>query len=109
MDRAGDGRLLQQIFVHRAGPCAFTPAETITAAQVLLNRLGTGRWDLGALAPASLNAQATGLGPAYNIFASGNSTVPAAAAFVRYQPPVYLRPFDLLGRDGGGSPQAAGS
>jgi pimeloyl-ACP methyl ester carboxylesterase len=98
VDRAGDGRLLQQIFVHRAGHCAFTPAETITAAQVLLNRLGSGRWDLGALAPASLNAQATALGPAYNIFASGKTTVPTAAAFVRYRPPVYLRPFDLLGR-----------
>jgi pimeloyl-ACP methyl ester carboxylesterase len=98
VDRAGDGRLLQQIFVHRAGHCAFTPAETITAAQVLLNRLGTGRWDLGALAPASLNAQATALGPAYNIFPSGKTTVPTPTAFVRYQPPVYLRPFDLVGR-----------
>jgi pimeloyl-ACP methyl ester carboxylesterase len=98
VDRAGDGRLLQQIFVHRAGHCAFTPAETITAAQVLLNRLGTGRWDLGALSPASLNAHATALGPAYNIFASGKTTVPTAAAFVRYRPPPYLRPFDLLGQ-----------
>jgi len=98
VDRAGDGRLLQQVFVHRAGHCAFTPAETITAAQVLLNRLSTGHWDPAALAPASLNAQATGLGPAYNIFASGNTTVPAAAAFVRYRPPPYLRPFDLPGR-----------
>jgi hypothetical protein len=98
VDRAGDGRLLQQTFVHRAGHCAFTPAETITAAQILLNRLGTGRWDPGALAPARLNAEATALGPAYNIFASGNTTVPVAAAFVRYRPPVYLRPFDLLGR-----------
>jgi pimeloyl-ACP methyl ester carboxylesterase len=98
VDRAGDGRLLQQIFVHRAGHCAFTPAETITAAQVLLNRLGTGRWDLGALTPASLNAQATALGPAYNIFASGSTTVATPSAFVRYRPPVYLRPFDLPGR-----------
>ena len=90
--------MLRQAFVHRAGHCAFTPAETITAAQVLLNRLHTGRWDVGALAPASLNAQANGLGPDYNIFASGNSPVPTPAAFVRYRPPVYLRPFDLLGR-----------
>jgi hypothetical protein len=98
VDRAGDGRLLQQIFVDRAGHCAFTPAETITAAQVLLNRLHTGRWDAGALAPASLNTQANGLGPDYNIFASGKAAVPTPAAFVRYRPPVYLRPFDLLGR-----------
>jgi pimeloyl-ACP methyl ester carboxylesterase len=98
VDRAGDGRLLQQIFVHRAGHCAFTPAETITAAQVLLDRLRTGHWGVGALTPDSLNAQANGLGPDYNIFASGNSPVPTPAAFVRYRPPVYLRPFDLLGR-----------
>src|SRR5262249_56209547 len=42
VDRAGDGRLLQQIFVHRAGHCAFTPAETITAVQALVSRLDTG-------------------------------------------------------------------
>ena len=40
----------------RAGHCAFTPAETITAVQVLVSRLDTGRWDLSALDPASLNA-----------------------------------------------------
>ena len=49
-EQAGDSAMLQQIFVHRAGHCAFTPAETITAAQTLLNRLNTGRWDLAALA-----------------------------------------------------------
>jgi len=52
VDRAGDGRLLRQIFVHRAGHCAFTPAETITAVQALVNRVDTGRWDLSALDPA---------------------------------------------------------
>ena len=31
-----NGALLRQIFVDRAGHCAFTPAETITAVQVLL-------------------------------------------------------------------------
>ena len=35
----GNASLLRQIFVHRAGHCAFTPAETITAARVLLHRL----------------------------------------------------------------------
>ena len=45
VQRAGDSRLLRQIFVSRAGHCAFTPAETITAAQVLLNRLATGHWN----------------------------------------------------------------
>jgi len=96
VDRAGDGRLLRQIFVDRAGHCAFTPAETITAVQVLVSRLDTGRWDDSALSPASLNASATGLGPAYNIFAAGSAApVATPPAFLRYQPFPYLRPFDL--------------
>jgi pimeloyl-ACP methyl ester carboxylesterase len=94
-DRAGDGRMLQEIFVHRAGHCAFTPAETITAAQALLSRLGTGRWGGAALSPASLNTQAAALGPAYNTFSAGGTTHAAAPAFLRYRPPPYLRPFDL--------------
>jgi len=95
VDRAGDGRLLQQVFVHRAGHCAFTPAETITAVQALVRRLDTGRWDLSALDPASLNAQAAALGPQYNIFAVGTTIVPTPPAFLRYRPAPYLRPFDL--------------
>jgi pimeloyl-ACP methyl ester carboxylesterase len=95
VDRAGDGRLLRQIFVQRAGHCAFTPAETITAAQVLLNRLHTGRWGTQALAPADLNNQAAALGPGYNIFAGSNGLVGTPPAFVRYNPAPYLRPFDL--------------
>jgi pimeloyl-ACP methyl ester carboxylesterase len=98
VDRAGDGRMLRQIFVHRAGHCAFTPAETITAVQVLLGRLGTGRWNPGALDPASLNDQAAALGPTYNIFAVGKTVSPTAPAFMRYRPAPYLRPFDLLSR-----------
>ncbi len=94
VNRAGNGPLLRQIFVHRAGHCAFTPAETITAVQALLHRLDTGRW--GPLDPASLNSQAAGLGPNYNIFVSGGNIVPVAPAFLSYQPPLYLRPFDLL-------------
>jgi pimeloyl-ACP methyl ester carboxylesterase len=103
VDRAGDGSLLQQIFVDRAGHCAFTPAETITAVQVLIRRLDTGRWNLSALDPASLNAQAAALGAQYNIFASGSSVVPTAAAFLRYRPAPYLRPFDLAPGGGQGA------
>jgi hypothetical protein len=102
VDRAGDGRLLQQIFVGRAGHCAFTPAETITAVQVLISRLGTGRWNLSALSPASLNAHAAALGPQYNIFLSGGTVVATPPAFLRYQPAPYLRPFDLAPGDGQG-------
>ena len=95
VDRAGDGAALRQIFVHRAGHCAFTPAETITAVQALVNRVDTGRWDLSALDPAGLNAQAAALGPQYNIFEVGTTIKPAAPAFLRYRPAPYLRPFDL--------------
>ncbi len=79
-EQAGDSAMLQQIFVHRAGHCAFTPAETITAAQTLLNRLNTGRWDLAALGPARLNAQAAALGPSDNIYLAGNSVIPHRAS-----------------------------
>jgi pimeloyl-ACP methyl ester carboxylesterase len=106
--RAGDSRLLRQIFVARAGHCAFTPAETITAVQVLLNRVSTGRWDTPALGAASLNSAATALGPGYNIFTAQGGTCPVgspvdgvcatAPAFVRYEPHPYLRPFDLRSR-----------
>jgi pimeloyl-ACP methyl ester carboxylesterase len=92
--RAGNSALLRQVFVHRAGHCAFTPAETLTAAHVLLNRLSTGHWDTSALQPASLNAAATALGPQFNIFASGGAVVATPAAFIPYFPFPYLRPFD---------------
>jgi pimeloyl-ACP methyl ester carboxylesterase len=92
--KAGDGAMLQQIFVHRAGHCAFTPAETITAVQVLLHRLSTGTWDRAGLRPAALNRAAAALGPAYNIFEVGTKTVATAPQFVRYHPAPYLRPFD---------------
>jgi pimeloyl-ACP methyl ester carboxylesterase len=107
--RAGDRRLLRQIFVARAGHCAFTPAETITAVQVLLNRIATGRWDSRALRPDALNGAAAALGPLYNIFTAQGDSCPSgspvdgvcatAPAFVRYRPARYLRPFDL--RPGG--------
>jgi pimeloyl-ACP methyl ester carboxylesterase len=95
VDRAGNGRLLRQTFVHRAGHCAFTPAETITAVKALLHRVRTGRWDDPALAPAALNAQAAKLGPAYNIFVAGGTVHPTAPAFLHYRPARYLRPYYL--------------
>jgi pimeloyl-ACP methyl ester carboxylesterase len=106
--RAGDSQLLRQIFVSRAGHCAFTPAETIIAAQTLLNRLATGHWNRQALQPASLNTAATDLGGAYNIYTApgGKCPVgspvdgfcPTAPAFTPYRPAPYLRPFDLRPR-----------
>jgi len=93
--RAGDPGMLRQIFVSRAGHCAFTPAETITAAQVLLNRLATGRWDDQALQPSSLNDQAAALGASANLYSSGGQIVATPPAFVAYRPAPYLRPYDL--------------
>ena len=93
VDRAGNAPLLRQIFVHRAGHCAFTPAETITAVQALLDRMGSGRWP--TLAPDALNSQAAALGGSYNIFSVNGAVQPAPPQFVTYQPPPYLRPFDL--------------
>jgi Tannase-like family of unknown function (DUF6351) len=105
VDRAGNGQLLRQLFVARAGHCAFTPAEIITGFQVLLNRVATGRWDTTALQPGALNAVAAALGPGYNIYTAQNGTCPSgppvdgvcatAPAFTAYRPPRYLRPFDL--------------
>ena len=99
--QAGDSQLLRQIFVARAGHCAFTPAETITAAQDLLHRLDTGRWGGGATNPNKLNASAAALGSTYNVFASGGQVVATPPAFVRFQPPRYLRPFDTTTRQQG--------
>jgi hypothetical protein len=93
--QAGDSRLLRQTFVSRAGHCAFTPAETITAAQTLLNRLATGHWNDQALQPSGLNGDAAGLGAAYNVFASQGQLVATPPAFVSYRPFPYPRPFDL--------------
>jgi pimeloyl-ACP methyl ester carboxylesterase len=100
VDRDGNGNLLRQIFVNRAGHCAFTPAETITAAQTLLNRLSTGHWNVPS--PAGLNAEAASLGPQLNVFTSGSSLIPTAPAFISYTPAPYLRPFDLAPSFGGG-------
>jgi pimeloyl-ACP methyl ester carboxylesterase len=102
--RGDDSALLRQIFVHRAGHCAFTPAETITAVQTLLGRLATGHWNDEALQSDSLNAAAASLGPADNIFPAQGGTCPVgspvagvcptAPAFLRFRPTRYLRPFD---------------
>jgi pimeloyl-ACP methyl ester carboxylesterase len=99
--QAGDQSLLRQVFVHRAGHCAFTPAETITAVQVLMNRLGSGAWDDAALDPGSLNSQAAALGPGYNIFSSGGQVVAVPPAFESFQPPPYPRPFAFGDQIGG--------
>ncbi len=83
VDEQGNDRLLRQIYVHRAGHCTFTPAETLAAVQTLVNRLNTGRWD-DSTNPTLLNQEAAALGPTFNV---------APPAFIRFQPTVFLRPF----------------
>jgi len=92
--RAGHGALLRQIFVGRAGHCAFTPAETIAAVQVLLRRLATGRWDTAALQPAALDRAAAALGPTANRLTRDGASRRAPAAFTGYRPGRFLRPQD---------------
>lgn len=102
---AGDGRLLRQIFVARAGHCAFTPADTIAALKVLLKRVSTGKWDSAALTPAALNASARAVGSGYNIYTAQNDKCPTGSpilglcltppAFKAFKPTAYLRTYDL--------------
>jgi len=86
---AGKSGMLRQVFVHRAGHCTFTPAETIAAVQVMLMRLDTGRWDDGALKPASLNESARAQDESLNAF-FGAATPPV---FIDFNPAPYPRPF----------------
>jgi pimeloyl-ACP methyl ester carboxylesterase len=81
---AKDSQLLRQAFVHRAGHCTFTPAETVAALQALVSRLDTGKWT-GQSDPANLDAAAAALGPAMNI---------AAPSYIDFEPAPFLRPFD---------------
>jgi hypothetical protein len=89
VNAAGSGDLLRQVYVHRAGHCTFTPAETIAALQVLLKRLDTGRWENAALQPAALNSQALAQAAALNSF-FGYAAPPS---FITFSPAPFPRPF----------------
>jgi pimeloyl-ACP methyl ester carboxylesterase len=86
---AGNGQLLRQVFVHRAGHCTFTPAETIAAFTTLQHRLNTGQW--GNTSATAMNSRAAGL-------ALGLAT------FIDFAPTRFLRPFttDDAGDNQGG-------
>lgn len=89
--KVGHDSLLRETFVHRAGHCYFTSAETIAALQALIRRLDTGEWQ-GTDAKA-LNAAASALPLAYDdIFGPGNQLLPPA--FTEYAPAPFLRPYD---------------
>jgi pimeloyl-ACP methyl ester carboxylesterase len=80
-----DRALLRQVFVDRAGHCAFTPAETVGAFNALVRRIDTGEWS--GVNPARLNAAAAALKP-LNVAFSGPSFIP-------FRPTVFLRPFSI--------------
>ena len=84
--------LLRTTFVHRAGHCAFTPGETVTAFQTLIHRLNTGSWGT-TTQPSAMNAAAAALGAAFN---------PAGPSFIQFQPSVFMRPFDSRNLEKGG-------
>ena len=91
---AHDSPMLRQVFVHRAGHCAFTPAETITALETLDLRLTTGKWqDLKA---HDLNHEADLLGSGYNVYINGGSLVPTPPAFLKFEPLPFLRIYDAF-------------
>lgn len=81
----GNNRLLRQVFVHRAGHCSFTPAETLVAFQTLIQRLNTGKWD-DSTNPGLLNQEAAAFGSTFNT---------APPAFIDFEPTPFLRPFDV--------------
>jgi len=78
---AGKQDLLRQMFVHRAGHCAFSAAETIALIQQMIKRLDTGQWDEAALQPAALNAGAQALGDTYQTVGGFFITPPAFTTF----------------------------
>jgi pimeloyl-ACP methyl ester carboxylesterase len=92
VDREHDGALLRQLFVHRAGHCEFTPAETVVAFDALVTRLDSGKWP--ALGAGVLNKAAKGLGTSFNVLSVNGKNVHVTPAYFKFQPAEFLRPFD---------------
>jgi pimeloyl-ACP methyl ester carboxylesterase len=92
VDQEHGGALLRQLFVHRAGHCEFTPAETVVAFGALISRLDTGKWP--GLGSATLNKAAKGLGKKRNVLSVNGKEVHVPPAYFKFQPAVFLRPFD---------------
>lgn len=91
---AKDKALLKETFVHRAGHCEFTPAETITAFQTLELRLTSGKWK--NLTPTDLNNEAAALGPTFNVLDVNGQIVATSPAFETYKPAKFLRIYDAF-------------
>lgn len=98
---AGDSDLLTSLYTARGGHCSFPTSETLTALDVLTERVETGRWP--DLDPARLNARADEqfagvdhqLPPAIGTLDLRRGGEPAAPAFVSYDPPKMVRPHDV--------------
>ena len=88
VDWRGDANLLRQVFVHRAGHCSFTPAETVTAFSTLIHRLDSGQWG-NTTNPGLMNKEALALGSQLNT---------APPAFINFDAAPFLRPFDARNR-----------
>jgi len=86
---AGDQDLLRQLYVHRGGHCTFTFAETLTALDVLVERIESGAWP--AIDPETLNAAAARLGAHSNVSVRG---MPVAAGFIPFEPSPFSRRYD---------------
>jgi pimeloyl-ACP methyl ester carboxylesterase len=91
---AHDSAMLKETFVHRAGHCEFSPAETITALKTLDLRITTGKWE--NLGVSQLNKEALALGPTFNVIDVNGTVEPAAPAFLSYQPLQFLRIYDAF-------------
>jgi hypothetical protein len=91
---AGDSALLKEAFIHRAGHCEFTPAETITALQTLELRLTTGKWK--DLTFSDLNHEANVLGSAYNVLDINGTLVDTPPEFLQFTPLQFLRIYDAF-------------
>lgn len=91
---AGTSAQLRQLFVGRAGHCEFTAAETISAIQVLLERIETGIWPSTQAAP--MNERAGVLGGHFNKFVglSAQCCRAQASGFVDFSVPRFPRNFN---------------
>jgi pimeloyl-ACP methyl ester carboxylesterase len=96
--KAHDDSLLRETFVHRAGHCSFTPAETIAVMNALIHRLDAGEWK--GVDPEELNQTTSGLAPVYNFLFIGAPML-SSSSFVHYAPAPFLRPFDAFDQDHG--------
>jgi hypothetical protein len=94
VDEAKDSAELKQTYIHRAGHCEFTPAETITALQTLELRLSSGKWK--DLTPKDLNKEANALGSTYNVLDINGQVVATSPEFLTFKPAAFLRMYDAF-------------